>query len=114
MSNGNNDKNSNLGRIIGLIQSGVQKGYITSKQMSEFQAKMNSSDGNSNSGKVVFRFLDEEGDGLKREELFQNLIKVMNNSVSRENMQKQLQKIKGENLYEWMELLWNISGVVKK
>ncbi len=108
---GNNDK---LGKIIELIKSGKDKGYITSEQMTKFTKAMEEKNKDSNSGKVVFRFLDEEGDGLKREELFQNLIKVMNDSKSREKMQKQLEGLKGENLYEWMELLWNISGVVKK
>ncbi len=117
MSNGNVDKNSNLDQIIELIQSGVQKGYITQEQMTKFTKAMEEKNKDSNSGKVVFRFLEDEGG--KKQELFDNMINTMNDSKSREEMQKKLQggqfKEKGgDKLYEWMELLWNISGVVKK
>ncbi len=114
MSNGNVDKNNNLEQIIELIQSGVQKGYITSEQMTKFTNAMEDNNKNSKSEKVVFRFLEEGGDELKREELFQNLIKAMNDTKSRNDMKEKLKGLNGEKLYEWMELLWNISGMVGK
>jgi hypothetical protein len=111
------EENSKLReKIMGLITSGVDKGYITQDQMSAFKQTMEENN-KSKSEKVVFRFLEDEGG--KKQELFDNMINTMNDSKSREEMQKKLQggqfKEKGgDKLYEWMELLWNISGVVKK